>query len=152
MPRLAVSIRLRAGVEQVHRMVLDPPGPLLPEGGPLFRRLSGRGEPGSVYRFQFRRLGLRFRADAAVTDLTPSRIAFQGQSGWRMDALVELEPVGPETQLRFQMRYRFQWPLRWLVPGPLVRLGVWHAITRFQQMVEAAPSGAHPVEAEGEFL
>lgn len=149
MPRLAVSIKLRAGLEQVHRMVLDPVEPLLPEGAPLFTRLSGWGEPGSVYRFQFRRLGLRFRADAAVTEVTPTRIAYQGRNGWRMNAVVDLQPMGAETHLRFQMQYRFPWPLRWLVPGPLVRLGVWHAITRFQQMVE---NSTDPVEPEGNVL
>lgn len=136
MPRLAVSIRLGARLADVHRMVLDPAEPLLPQGAPLFQRVSGHGEVGSVYRFQFRRLGLRFRADAAVTEVGPTRITYRGQSGWQMNAQIDLEPVPTGTQLRFQMQYRFPWPLRWLVPGPLVRLGVWHAVSRFQQMVE----------------
>lgn len=127
-------------------MVLNPVEPLLPKGAPLFHRLSGRGEIGSIYRFQFRRLGLRFRADAAVTELTPTRITYQGLSGWRMRAQVDLESVSTGTQLRFQMQYRFPWPLRWLVPGPLVRLGVWHAVVRFQQMVESTFSGQSSAE------
>lgn len=118
-------------------MVLNPVEPLLPKGAPLFHRLSGRGELGSVYRFQFRRLGLSFRADAAVTELTPTRIVYHGLSGWRMRAQVDLEPTPTGTQLRFQMQYRFPWPLRWLIPSQLVRLGVWHAVARFQQMVES---------------
>lgn len=117
-------------------MVLNPVEPLLPQGAPLFHRLTGRGEVGSIYRFQFRRLGLRFRADAAVIELNRTRIVYQGLSGWRMRAQVDLEPTPTGTLLRFQMQYRFPWPLRWLVPGPLVRLGIWHAVVRFQRMVE----------------
>lgn len=146
MPRLAISIKLGARVDEVRRMVLNPVEPLLPKGAPLFRRLRGQGEVGSVYRFQFRRVGLRFRADAAVIELTPTRILYQGLSGWRMRAQVDLEPTPTGTQLRFQMQYRFPWPLRWLVPGPLVRLGVWHAVSRFQQMVEST----HHAEVKGE--
>jgi hypothetical protein len=148
MPRLAVSIKLGARLDEVHRMVLNPSEPLLPKGAPLFHRLSGQGELGSVYRFQFRRLGLRFRVDAAITELTPTRIAYQGRSGWQMTAQVDLEPMDQGTRLRFQMQYRFPWPLRWLIPGPLVRLGVWQAVARFQQMVESASLRQSTIERE----
>jgi hypothetical protein len=141
MPRLAVSIWLDARPERVYQLVLFPVEPLLPQGWPQFRRLCGDGEPGSQYRWQFRRFGLRFRVDAEVVEASfPLRIRFTGRAGWQMDATVELQPELGGTRLRFQMRYRFPWPLRWLIPGPLVRLGVWHAVDRFRALAEAQPT------------
>jgi len=145
-PRVTASIVVEAPPEVVFRTVELPPRPLLPPGGPRLVLPSGTTGSGAVYRWEFKRLGLGFRIDSVVTDYLPGQaIAFRGTRGWEMQAEARLEPDPGGTRLLLQMRYQFPRPLRWLVPGALIRLGIWHAMRQIKTLAEvnpAAPSTA----------
>lgn len=146
MPRVTASILVEAPSEVVFQTVEMPPRPLLPTGGPRLVRPDGLTGPGAVYRWEFKRWGLGFRTDSVVTDYLPGvAIAFQGTRGWDMHAEARLQPESGGTRLLFHMRYRFGVPVRWLIPGALIRLGIWHAMRQVKDMAEAksrAPSSA----------
>lgn len=152
MPRLNASIRVEAPVDLVFRIVEAPPGPLLPSGGPRLVRRGTELGIGAAYRWEFQRLGFHFRTDSVVTAYEPPhRIVFQGTAGWETEAevLCEAEEDGA-TRMTFRMKYRFPPPLRWIIPGPLIRLGIWHAIRQVKAMAEAAASAVGPTPvAEG---
>lgn len=145
-PRVTASILVEAPPEVVFRTVETPPLPLLPTGGPRLVRPDGATGPGAVYRWEFKRLGLGFRADSVITDYLPGEvIAFVGTRGWDMRAEARLQPESGGTRLLFQMHYQFGLPVRWFVPGALIRLGIWHAMRQVKDMAEAntkAPSTA----------
>lgn len=142
MTRLTAGIWIDAPPASAFRVVEEPPGLLLPADGPRLLLLGPDRGPGARYRWEFQRLGINFHADCQVTEYRPGeRLAFRGTSGWSMEAQVDLTPEAGGTRLLFQMRYRFDAPARWLLPGGLIRLGVWHALREVKAMTEqgAAP-------------
>lgn len=141
MPRFFAGLEIPAPPEVVFRCVERPPRPLLPMGAPRLIRLGLTVGEGALYRWEFRRLGLAFRLDCLVeTYDPPGWIRFRGLSGWEMEADVRVEPAPGGSRLRFEMRYRFPRPLRWLVPGPLVRLGIWYALRSLRESAELEAS------------
>lgn len=137
MPRLSATTLVMAEPEVVFRVLEAPPGPLLPKGGPHLARLDAVPGEGTRYRWEFKRFGLGFRLDSIVTDYRPGqRLIFKGVGGWTMDAQVDLRPDAGGTRLDFRIRYQFGAPLRWLVPGALIRLGIWHALRQVKAMCE----------------
>jgi hypothetical protein len=148
MTRMAAGIWIDASPDRVLQVVGAPPGPLLPEGGPHLVLDGPPGQAGTRYRWEFQRLGLNFRVDSKLTECRPGqRLAFRGTAGWEMEAQVDCEPEAGGTRLLFRMRFRFGAPARWLIPGALTRLGVWHALRRVKAMTEAGgPVGAVSLE------
>ncbi len=139
MPRLTASITVAAPPEVLFQVIESPSLPLLPLGGPRLTRLSPAGGVGARYRWQFRLLGLGFSADSIVTEYRPGRyIAYRGTSGWNMEAAAELTPVFGGTRLEFRIRYRFPVPVRWLVPGTLIRRGIYLALNRVKEIAESS--------------
>jgi hypothetical protein len=137
MPRLTASLWIGAEPERVFAVCQEPPVSLLPRGGPRLRVLDEPGAVGSRYRWEFRRLGLGGRLDSVVTESVPGRrLAFRALAGWEMEAAVTLRPENGGTRLLFSMRYRLPFPFRWLVPGGLVRLGLWHALHQVKHCSE----------------
>lgn len=139
MPRLTASITAAAPPEAVFGVIESPDGPLLPEGGPRLIKLGTVTGVGAQYRWQFRLLGLTFSADSVVTEYRPGqRIAYRGTTGWTMECVVDLVPAEGGTRLEFRMRYRFPAPVRWLVPGTLIRRGIFLALNRVKEIAEAS--------------
>lgn len=137
MPRVTTSLWIDADPIRVYDVCQAPPDPLLPPGGPRLIVLDQPGEVGSRYRWEFRRLALHSRVDSRVTVAVPgSRLALQGTAGWEMEADLTLEPERGGTRLLFRMQYRFPFPLKWLLPGGLIRLGIWHALRRVKAVAE----------------
>jgi hypothetical protein len=135
--RLSASIWVAAPPEVTFRMVEAPTAPLLPVGGPLLVRLEPYEGMGAVYRWEYQRMRLRFRADSVVTEhRSPERLTFRGTGGWQMDATVSLRPELGGTRVDFQMRYRFPFPLNLLIPGPLIRMGVWYGMRQVKALSE----------------
>ncbi|MFZ5814916.1 MAG: SRPBCC family protein [Bacillota bacterium] len=144
MPRLAASLWIDAEPERVFCICQAPPVALLPLGGPRLIVLDRPGAVGSRYRWEFWRAGLHGRLDSVVTESEAGRrLAFRGESGWEMEADLTLVPEKGGTRLLFRMQYRFRFPFRWLLPGALIRLGVWHALQQVKAVAERPePSGA----------
>jgi|GEM_PF-1169547 len=143
MPRLAASLWIAAPPEMVFRVVEAPDRPLLPSGGPRLLVLDPPGQAGARYRWEFRRLGLAFRLESAVTEYEPGRrICFRSTAGWDAEALVDLVPEGEGCRLSLHMRYQFPVPLRLLIPGVLIRLGVWHGMNQVKAMAERSAPAA----------
>lgn len=137
MVRVAASIWVEASPEVVFTMIAEPTGPLLPQGGPRLAILDMPGAVGSRYQWGFHRLGLQFRLESEVTESRfGERLAFRGLAGWRMEAEVDILPESGGTRLIYHMRYRFPAPLRWLIPGPLIRLGIWHGLHKVKALAE----------------
>lgn len=137
MARIAASIWVEATPAVVFGIIADPAGPLLPQGGPRLVIMEEPGAIGSRYRWEFHRLGIHFRLDSEVTESHfAERLAFRGLPGWEMEAEADLLPADGGTRLIYRMRYRFPAPLRWLIPGPLIRLGVWHGLHKVKAMAE----------------
>lgn len=144
MTRLSASIWVAAPPEVTFRMVEAPTAPLLPLGGPLLIRLEPYEGMGARYRWEYQRMRLRFRADSVVTEYhVPERIAFRGTDGWQMDATVSLRPELDGTKVDFQMRYSFPFPLNWLIPGPLIRMGVWYGMQQIKALSEEHSGRRH---------
>lgn len=143
MPRLTASLWIDAEPGRVFETCQAPPEPLLPRGGPRLVILDQPGMVGSRYRWEFRRMGLHGRFDSAVTESIPgNRLAFQGKAGWDMETDLTITPENGGARLLVRMQYRFPFPYRWILPGGLIRLGVWHAL----QQVKAAAE--KPLQAE----
>lgn len=137
MARIAGSIWVEASPEVVFRTIAEPVAPLLPKGGPRLAILDTPGAVGSRYRWEFHRLGFHFRLDSEVTESRfGERLAFRSLIGWEMEAETDLQAERGGTRLTYRMRYRFPAPLRWLIPGPLIRLGVWHGLHKIKAMAE----------------
>lgn len=144
MPRLTASLRIEADPMRVFEVCKAPAVPLLPTGGPRLVVLDEPGAVGSRYRWEFRRWGVLGRLESAVTRSEPGRqLSFRGQAGWEMEADLLLTPQEGGTRLLFRMQYRLPFPFRWLVPGGLIRLGVWHALHKVKAEAERPlPAGA----------
>lgn len=139
MPRLTASITMAAPPELVFTVIESPDGPLLPEGGPRLIKLGPTTGVGAEYRWQFRLLGLSFSADSTVTEYVAGRrLVYRGTTGWNMDCEVDLCPVQVGTRLEFRIRYRFPAPVRWLVPGTLIRRGIFLALNRVKEIAESS--------------
>ncbi|MFZ5827337.1 MAG: SRPBCC family protein [Bacillota bacterium] len=137
MPRLTASLWIDAAPERVFAICQAPSIPLLPPGGPRLVVLDEPGVVGSRYRWEFRRLGLNGRLDSVVTESQPgTKLAFRGTAGWEMEADLALMRENGGTRLLFRMQYRFPFPFRWLLPGGLLRLGVWHALNQVKTLAE----------------
>lgn len=144
MPRLTASLWIAAEPERVFDTCQAPPVPLLPRGAPRLVILGEPGVVGSRYRWEFRRFGLQGRLDCVVIDSDPgARMAFRGQGNWVTEGGITLIPEKGGTRLLVQMEYRFPHPYRWLVPGGLIRLGVWHAL----HQIKAESERPMPAEA-----
>ncbi len=140
MPRLNASLWIDAAPDQVYKTCQAPPAPLLPSGGPRLVIPDPPGLPGSRYLWEFRRLGLSGRLECILTDAEPGRLLrFRGHDGWHMEADLTLQPEKGGTRLHFCMQYRFPVPLRWVVPGGLIRLGVWHGLHQVKVLTEQTP-------------
>lgn len=136
MARMTAGIWVNAPPEVVFRIIQAPPRPLLPFGAPRLTVLNP-GAINALYRWEFRRLGFIFRLDSRVTESVPARrLAFRGTVGWEMEAQANIIPEGEGARISFQMGYRFPTPLRWLIPGALIRLGVWHGMNQVKAMSE----------------
>lgn len=141
MPRLAASIWVNGTPDQVFRVMEEPSRPLLPPGAPRLVLVGAEREVGAKYRWEIRRMGMSFRIDSVVTEYAPGRrIALKGVAGWAAEAEAELKPEAGGTRVVFQLRYQFPAPLRWLVPGNLIRLGVYHALSQVKAMTEEVQS------------
>ena len=82
-------------------------------------------------------LGLTFRFDEVVTEwIEPERFAYRAISGWEMEAVNTLAPKDGSTRISFTLRYRFPGVWRWLIPRPLVRLGLRLAFANLRRRVE----------------
>lgn len=139
MPRLTASVTIAAPPEAVFSVLESPGSPVMPQGGPRLVRLSPAPGVGAAFRWEYRRLGMTFAADSVVTEYRPERLmAYRGTRGWEMEAGVELHPVPAGTRLEFRIRYRFPAPLRWILPGPLIRLGIWHGLRWIKEAAEAS--------------
>ncbi|HEY3363745.1 MAG TPA: SRPBCC family protein [Symbiobacteriaceae bacterium] len=141
MPRLAASVWVNGAPEVVFRVLEVPTRPFLPPGAPRLVLVGPERELGARYRWEIRRLGMSFRIDSIVTEYEPGRrIAFKGVAGWTAEADADLKPEAGGTRLVFQMRYSFPAPLRWLIPGTLIRLGIYHTLEEIKAMSEEAGS------------
>lgn len=139
MAHLAASIWVSTPPEVVFHVMEAPQEQLLPSGAPRLAVLDSPGRAGARYRWEFRRWGLGFRLDSAVSEYhPPQRMALKSIAGWQMDACADLVPEAGGTRLNFRMNYRFPAPLRWLVPGPLIRVAVWHALRQIKSLSENA--------------
>lgn len=138
MPRLTASLWIEADPARVFETCQAPPVPLLPRGGPRLVVLDQPGAVGSCYRWEYRRFGLQRRFDSLVTESVPGRrITFRSNAGWESEAELTLMPEQGGTRLLFRMQYRFPIPFRWLLPGGLIRLGVWHALHQVKAVAES---------------
>jgi len=149
MPRLNASLWINAAPEKVFRACQAPSAPLLPTGGPRLVIPDQPGKVGARYRWEFKRLGMSGQVDGVLTEVEPGRLLrFRSHSGWRMEADLLTEPENGGTRLTFHMKYRFGVPWRWIVPGDLIRLGVWYGLHQVKALTEKAP----PKKAAGSIV
>jgi len=72
-------------------------------------------------------------------------MSFRGTAGWTADVTLTLEPEADgTTKVIFRMGYDFPPPVRWLLPGPLIRAGIWYGLTRLKEMCEEPQTTALP--------
>lgn len=140
MPRLTATTWIDADPMRVFDICQAPPVPLLPRGGARLVVLDEPGVLGSRYRWEARRFGLHGRFDSVVTEsIRGERLAFRSQPGWELEADLTFTPEKDGTRLIFRVQYRFPVPFRWLLPGGLIRLGVWHALRQIKESAEGVP-------------
>lgn len=120
---------------------MAPPNPLIPPDGPSLQVVDLPGDVGCRYRWEFRRLGLPGHMEGVLTERIPGeRLVFQSTRGWRMKVEVTLRPEQGGTLLLCHLQYHFPPPWRWMVPGPLIRLGAWKALQRIKEIAESPGS------------
>ena len=140
MKEVTVTVHVGAPPEVVFSAIADPRKPFLTSNP--FTSMTVVGERtagvGTMHRWTFKLpLGLTFRFDEVVTEwVEPERFAYWAVSGWEMEVVNTLAPENGDTRITFTLRYRLPGIWGWLVPRPLVRLGLRLAFANLRRRVE----------------
>ena len=143
----------------VFSAIADPRKPFLTSNP--FTSMTVVGERtagvGTMHRWTFKLpLGLTFRFEEVVTEwIELKRFAYRAVSGWEMQAVNALAPEDGGTEITFTLSYRFPGLWRWLIPRPLVRLGLRLAFANLRRRVEEDSSADERVmlmQSQGDYV
>lgn len=145
MREVTITAHVDAPPETVFAAIADPRKPFLTSNPFTTMAIGGERAMGvaTVYRWTFKLpFSPTFQFDEVVTEwLEPEKFAYRAVTGWKMEAVNALAPEDGSTRITFSLRYRLPTSWGWLLPRPLVRLGLRLVFANLRKCVEPVERG-----------